>query len=136
MPPLDRHHPMQPLAAGRAREARQAERLQALPQLVGRRNHLCEGRALGGIEIEHEPVWAVWATGASTALVQLDGTELHQGQRTLGIVDRQVRLLAASSARLDRTDGGRLAGRKVAQVEAASSRRSGQRMTLKGQPAT
>ena len=87
MAALDRHHQVQALAAGGAREALQTELPQPLPQLVRRRDHPRERQALGRVEVEHQPVRALGPVGAGAVRVQLDGAELDQGQQALGVVD-------------------------------------------------
>ena len=76
--PLDRHHQVQALAAGGAREALQTKLSQPLPQLVRRRDDTRERQALGRVEVEREPVRALRPVGAGTVRVQLDSAELDQ----------------------------------------------------------
>ena len=59
-----RHHDMQPLAAGGAAEAGQPHALQPLAQVERRLDHVGEGNALPRVKVEDDTVWAARTTGS------------------------------------------------------------------------
>jgi hypothetical protein len=112
---------VQALAAGRAGERDESERLEVRAQRVRARHDVLPRHGGIGIEVEHDAIGPVEPVGAAAPGVELERAELHERDEPLDVVDHHVEPLAPALLHGHAMDHGGQALGRVLLVEARAA---------------